>query len=132
MKIILDTNVILSAFLTEGLSNKLLDISVEKFETIISGWIIEEVTEILERKFHTPKTLIKDIILFLENSFELIEPIGKLPNVCRDPDDNNILQLAEFPKADIIITGDKDLLVLKSYKKCKILSPRDFMEKYLS
>ena len=47
--------------------------------------------------------------------------------VCRDPDDDNILAAAESGKCDCIITGDKDLLVLKAYKGIDILNPREFI-----
>jgi predicted nucleic acid-binding protein len=49
-------------------------------------------------------------------------------NICRDKDDNNIIALAVSAKADFIITGDKDLLVLKKYKSIRIVSPREFWE----
>jgi predicted nucleic acid-binding protein len=51
-------------------------------------------------------------------------------DVCRDKKDLMVLGAAEAGNADIIITGDNDLLVIKSYKNIKILSPRDSM-KYL-
>ena len=47
--------------------------------------------------------------------------------MCRDPDDDNILAAAESGKCDCIITGDKDLLVLKAYKGIDILNPREFI-----
>jgi len=54
--------------------------------------------------------------------------VSKLENqVCRDPDDDNILAAAVSGKCDCIITGDKDLLVLKEYEGIDIFSPRDFL-----
>jgi len=50
--------------------------------------------------------------------------------VALDKDDNNILYLAQYIDADLIITGDKDLLELKIIKKSMIINPRTFMEKY--
>ncbi|MCL4550295.1 MAG: putative toxin-antitoxin system toxin component, PIN family [Bacteroidetes bacterium] len=46
--------------------------------------------------------------------------------ICRDKDDNNILETAVAAKANVIISGDKDLLVLKKYKNISIISPREF------
>jgi len=54
--------------------------------------------------------------------------VSKLENpVCRDPDDDNILAAAVSGKCDCVITGDKDLLVLKEYEGIDIFSPRDFL-----
>ena len=55
---------------------------------------------------------------------------SKLENrVCRDPDDDNILAAAISGKCDCIITGDKDLLVLRQYEGINIFNPRDFLIK---
>ncbi|MGI9165717.1 MAG: putative toxin-antitoxin system toxin component, PIN family [Pyrinomonadaceae bacterium] len=54
---------------------------------------------------------------------------SKLENpVCRDPDDDNVLAAAISGECDCIITGDKDLLVLKHYQGINIFSPRDFLK----
>jgi len=55
-------------------------------------------------------------------------PATKLPKVCRDADDNNILQLAESIKTNYIITGDTDLLTLKKFRSSQIVSPAKFLE----
>jgi putative PIN family toxin of toxin-antitoxin system len=70
------------------------------------------------------------VINFLHRSFIKIIPQGTKPTICRDDDDNNILLLANSVKADIIITGDDDLLILDNYKNIKIIKPREFIEKY--
>jgi len=59
MKIVFDTNVLLSAFATHGLSYRVLDICLDKHELYISKWIIDEVTEKLRTKFSVDK---KDIL----------------------------------------------------------------------
>ena len=57
-----------------------------------------------------------------------VVPASKLENaVCRDPDDDNILAAAISGKCDCIITGDKDLLVLKQHLGVDIFNPRDFL-----
>ena len=130
MKIVLDSNVILSAFITQGLSNRVLNICIDKHILFISKWIIDEVLDKLKNKFKIPLKEIKRISTFLESGFHIIEPEGEMPTICRDKDDNNILYLAQYIDADLIITGDKDLLELKIIKKSKIINPRTFMEKY--
>jgi len=131
LKVVFDTNVILSSFLTEGLSQRVFDRCLNDFEIVISEWILAEVREKLRKKFGVPSSEVKELIDFLRNNLSYIEPKGEMPRVCRDKDDNNILRLASFAKAEVIITGDKDLLILQSYLKTIILTPRQFFEKYL-
>ncbi len=130
MKVIFDTNVILSSFITHGLSARVLDICIDHHKLYISAFIINEVTTKLKEKFKVNTKDINKSKEFLLNNFEVVNPRGTMPKICRDIDDNNILHLAEFIKADLIITGDKDLLVLKKYKKTLIITPRDYMEQY--
>lgn len=132
MKVVFDTNVILSAFLTQGVSSRILLKCLEEYEVYISGWIIEEIKEKLENKFKIKKTDIKEFLEFIKDTFLIVEPRGKLPNKSRDKDDNNLLLLAEYVSAKVLVTGDNDLLVLKKYKKTRILNPRDFYRKYLA
>jgi len=131
LKIVFDTNVILSAFFTEGLSYKVFDECLNNFDIVISKWIISEIEEKLRHKFKIPNPQINQLTKFLRTNLINLEPTGPLPKVCRDNDDNNVLKLADFSRADVIVTGDKDLLVLKSYLGAKIMNPRQFFEKYL-
>lgn len=130
MRIVFDTNVILSALLTQGLSSRVLDISIDKHNIFISQWIIDEVSDKLKNKFGIPANNLSQVLSFIQSVFEVIRPKGSLPNICRDKDDNNILHLAGHVKADLIISGDKDLLSLNSYNNIIIINPREFMEKY--
>ena len=132
MRIVFDTNVILSAFLTEGLSNRIFEHCIVHDNIFISDYIISELDRILIRIF---KVEIKDINLFfkyIDTYFYKIKPRNKVPDICRDADDNNILQIAEFTDADYIITDDKDLLSLKRYGKTEIISPREYYTKIIN
>ncbi|OHD68333.1 MAG: putative toxin-antitoxin system toxin component, PIN family [Spirochaetes bacterium RBG_16_49_21] len=96
----------------------------------MSPWIIHEVLLKLDTKLHTPKSEIERVNLFLDYVFININPDGPLPTICRDKDDNNILLLAQHVKANLIITGDNDLLSLNNYLNIKIISPRQFIENH--
>lgn len=50
----------------------------------------------------------------------------KVTDICRSADDDNILACSIASKAEYLVTGDADLLVIKTFKGCKILTPRDF------
>src|SRR4030067_1488972 len=130
MKIVFDTNVILSALISQGISFRVLDICIDKHQLFISPWIIHEVLLKLDTKLHTPKSEIERVNLFLDYVFININPDGPLPTICRDKDDNNILLLAQHVKANLIITGDNDLLSLNNYLNIKRISPRQFIENH--
>lgn len=59
---------------------------------------------------------------------KLVTPVALASQVCRDPDDDNILAAALSGPCDCVVTGDKDLLVLKRYEGVAIYSPRDFLK----
>lgn len=130
MSIVFDTNVIISALLTHGLSSRVLDIAIDRHRIFISPWIIDEITNVLQKKFKVTTADLKRVSEFIEDVFEIAEPKGTVPEICHDKDDNNILHLAHYVKAGLIITGDKDLLDITNYKGTPIVSPRRFVEKY--
>lgn len=128
MKIVLDSNVIIAAFSGRGLCTSLFELCIEKYNVIISDQILDEVYRILTKNFKIPKNNVNMIINYLKEfcekkDYEIIQE-----KICRDKDDDGIIFLAVSNKAEYIITGDKDLLVLKKYKSTKIITPRDFWE----
>jgi len=126
LKIILDTNILISASLFGGLSADILEYCFERDDIYISEFILEEYKRILIHKFEAPEnTILSNIKSFSEN-FQLIEPENEIPNFCKDKDDNSICQVAEYIQADYIITGDKEFQSLAQFKNTKILSPREF------
>jgi uncharacterized protein len=129
MKIVFDTNVILSALLTQGLSSRVLDICIDLHEIVISPWIENDVYEKITGIFGISDDGFEKVKTFLHSNFSIIKPTGEIPVICRDKDDNNVLHLAKHIDAALIITGDKDLLDLNEYSGIKIVTPRQFMEK---
>ena len=128
MKAILDTNVLLSAFLTEGICARILKRARHKqFSFILCEAILNETKRILKDKFSLPPTVIDFFLSILsEAANRVYSPEGTLSGVCRDPDDDIILRRAFETEADFLVTGDNDLLVLKKHANTKILSPREF------
>lgn len=128
LKIVFDTNVLISAFVFQGRSAKAIEYCITHTEVFISEWIFAELKEKLATKFKLTTHQIKTIEELLRTEFGVHVPTTKLPIVCRDADDNNILQLAESIKADFVITGDADLLTLKKFKSTRIVSPAIFLD----
>ncbi len=128
MKVILDTNVLLSAFLTEGICARILRRARQKgFSFILCEPVLLEIKRLLKDKFSLTSREIKLFVSTLtEAADEIYQPKGSLEGVCRDPDDDIILVCVAETGSDYLVTGDKDLLVLKKYQGAKIINPRDF------
>jgi len=130
VKVVLDTNVYVSAVLFGGKSEKIRKLSKEKkIELLVSEAIIAEVAEVLRRKFDWESWQISQIIDEIRETATLVIPHQTLSVIKEDKDDNRILECAVEGKAQYIISGDKcHLLPLKEYRDMKILSPAEFLE----
>ncbi len=130
MKAVFDTNVLVAAFATEGLCSKLLHRANRKtFGLFLSPFISREFAKILEKKLALSPGEIEEANGLLAEVAVLIDPEEKsitVLGVCRDEDDNQILACALSCEADYIVTGDQDLLALKTFRKIRIVSPREF------
>lgn len=126
MRIVLDTNVIVAAFATRGICSEVFEVCLSEHTIIISDHILFEVKDKLLSKIRLPEDFTNDIISYLKESAEVYEPQHVHGSICRDQGDIKIIGTALSGDADFIITGDNDLLILKSYAKTKIVSPREF------
>jgi uncharacterized protein len=137
MKIIIDTNVYFSAILFGGLPQILVNNSFENHEVYLSPSIISEIKDkllggraksICDKMNKVYNELaVHQFIIKLESLTNFVEPQRKI-NLCRDHKDNMILELADEIKADYIITGDKDLLVLSPFDDTKIVIAAEFIQ----
>jgi putative PIN family toxin of toxin-antitoxin system len=128
MRVILDTNVILAAFAGRGLANAVFELCLDKREVIISEHIVSELQNSLQKKLKMPKDKVLMITEYLRGFCTLSNYKRLDKEACRDIDDVKILGLSEVAKPDYIITGDKDLLVLKKFHSVPIITPREFWE----
>jgi uncharacterized protein len=128
VKAVFDTNVLLAAFLTEGVCAKLLTRArKQQFDLIICPFILHEFERLLRRKFSASKKETEAALaLIAEAAPDIAHPSGVPSGVCRDKDDDHVLACAREAEADYLVSGDKDLLVLKSYVGTRIVTPRDF------
>ena len=128
MKVVLDTNVIIASFASRGLCYSVFELCLDRFDIIISPFLIDEVKTNLSKKLKLPSSIIREVIEFLSENAALID-IDEIPKgVCKDPEDAKLLALAQKSEAAYLITGDKDLLAIKKFTSSKILSPRKFWE----
>jgi uncharacterized protein len=137
MKLILDTNVYISAFVFDKAIEQLLVYCLESMEMDI--YLSDKIWYEIEDKFLNGRVLeigskiersisSSQVLRFLElvkGSCTFIKP-SIILEICRDPKDNMFLELAKTVNADNIVTGDKDLLALQNFENTRILKPSDF------
>lgn len=128
MRVVLDSNVLIAAFATRGLCDVIFEHCINEHEIIISDFILKEVRMNLRQKLKLPKNTVFKIESYLRSHCEIYKSPRLKEKVSRDPDDDNILSLAVYSDSDLIITGDKDLLVSNSYKNIPIITPREFAD----
>lgn len=129
-KIILDTNLWVSFLISNQLEK--IDSLVQNGQIIFifSNELIEEFTDVVSRpkfkKYFSNKEI--EEILNLFDSYGKLVKVKSTVRICRDEKDNFLLNLSIDSKADFLITGDKDLLILKKIEKTKIVTFQNFLE----
>lgn len=126
MRIVLDTNVLIAAFIARGACHDLLEHCILRHSLATSEFILAELKEKLIEKFGFTAKRAAEVDALLRSRMELVVPTGLASSVCRDPDDDNILAAAAAGNCECIVTGDKDLLVLKQVGNIVIVSPAEF------
>ena len=128
MRAVFDTNVLIAAFLTEGLcSGLLIRARKQAFNLVLCDDIIREFEGLLIKKFKLTSTDFFEISAIVsEAASEILHKLNPVPNICRDPNDDMMIACAIDATADYIVTGDEDLLILKKYKDIVIMNPRNF------
>ncbi len=127
MRVFLDTNVVVSGFATRGLCADIIRLVLAEHELIIGEVVLEETRRVLQQKIHLPEPLTTDILSFLENQTIQAKP-KTMPSIrIRDEGDLLVLASALAAKADVLITGDKDLLDINEHVHGLVITdPRGF------
>lgn len=125
-KVVLDTNVLVSALLFKGSLSKMVDLwKAGRIKPVFSQATFQELKKVLTYpKFAlTPK----EILILLEEEvlpyFEVVKVIKEVKGICRDPEDDKFLSCALASGAAFVVTGDEDLLCLKQFETAKIIKP---------
>jgi uncharacterized protein len=126
MKIVLDANVVVAAFAARGLCEAVLELCLDSHEIILSEHLFAEIHKNLLKKVKLPKKVADQIITWLRENSSVVNPTPLSLKSCRDPDDVPVLGTALAAQADVIVTGDKDLLILKRFRLIPILTPGQF------
>jgi len=133
MKVVKDTNVLISGIFWKGQPNKVLNLWKEgKITPVISADMVSEFTRVMnDFKIQLPQSMIRQCTnLILRNSI-MIEPKERISVVKDDSADNMFIEASVAGDAEYIISQDKHLLKLKSYKRVKIVNPEEFNKLFL-
>ena len=132
MKVVCDTNVILSAILFGGNPEKILTAARQKKTTIYTSTaLLFECSNKLKKKFRWDESKITKVVLYLGSIVTVVKPTTII-NLIKDEADNRVLECAFEVKADYIISGDKrHLLSLKQFRGIQIISPAQFLSDVL-
>ena len=128
-KLVLDSNVFISALVFGGKPREILDLAIKGLiEVAISDDILEEIKAVLEgKKFQYPAKVVRALISEIEDLSDLVEPEAKIDAVPEDPEDYRVLECAVESAANVIVSGDSHLLALHRFGKMSIMSPDEFL-----
>ncbi len=139
LRVVLDTNVLVSGSLVgKGPSGRILRAAREgEFQILVCPAIIAEYQEAMarphiRRKYPLAVHVVPAVVEFLEVMAEMVFPSHIEPVIAEDPDDDVLLACALEGQADFIISGDSHLKALGRYRGVKILTPREFVARFLS
>lgn len=127
-RVIVDTNCWISFLIGKNLSSLVSLLSNNRIELVLCDELLEEIREVTQRpKFakHFPVLEVESLLSFLRLKGHLFTPSEDL-HICRDEEDNYLLALAMEANAHYIVTGDKDLLIIKEIASCKIVDVKTF------
>jgi uncharacterized protein len=128
MRVLLDTNVIVSAVTTRGLCADVFRAVLSDHELVTCPKVLQEVRRILHTKFAVPDNLISEYLELIRRDAILAEGKETLDVRLKDVVDIEIIASAISGKADILVTGDRELQGIRRVRKLRILSPRAFWD----
>jgi putative PIN family toxin of toxin-antitoxin system len=126
VRLVLDTNVLVAALVARGTCSDLLEHCVRQHIVISSQFLLNELGDVLEKKFRQRATDVRATLELFAETFALVTPDPLDPPVCRDRDDDVVLAAALAGECAAIITGDQDLLILNPFQGIQVLAPSAF------
>jgi len=126
MRVVLDSNVLIAAFVARGTCAELLEHCAREHQLLASEYILEEVRRNLASKAGVSARNAEAAVKLLRTRLTLVEPIDLGRRVRRDTEDDPILGTAVAAQCELLVSGDKDLLEMGEYETIRIVSPRGF------
>jgi putative PIN family toxin of toxin-antitoxin system len=129
VRVVLDSNVLLAGFGTHGLCEALVEACLERHVLVCSDHILVELERHLAGKFGVPAREVREIVRFVREHSEMVEPSNVPEAACPDPDDLPVLGTGVAGNADLVATGDAVLLAMRSYEGIPIVTVRTCYER---
>jgi uncharacterized protein len=135
MKLLLDTNVLVSAFLWQGVPGRLIELAIEQeIQLVTNRVLLDELTDVLPRKKLAKKVAATgltptQIVLNYRRLAQLVTTRKLSQAVSRDADDDHVIACAIAAQADLIVSGDEHLLSLKIHQNIPILTPAEALRR---
>ena len=126
MKLLLDTNVLVAALIARGTCSDLLEQCGRHHGVISSRPRLDELADVLARKFRQRVGDVRATVRLFEETFTLVTPVPLEAPACRDIDDDVVLATARAAECVAIVTGDQDLLILDPFQGIRVLTPSAF------
>jgi uncharacterized protein len=129
VRVVVDTNVLVSALIDDGKLRKLVVELLEKHTVILSRQMLAELADVLSRdKFTVKSSQVDRFVSSLVRMSKIAPDNARFKVVLEDPDDDKVLNTAYAGKAEFIVTGDRHLLVLVKFKRTKIVNVNQMLE----
>jgi putative PIN family toxin of toxin-antitoxin system len=131
-RVVVDNNALVSRLLiAESVPGRAVRTAVDEAQLLVSEATLEELADLLARPKFDPYVSIADRQEFLRLLGRVVElvPITFTVRACRDPKDDKFLELAINGRADLIVTGDRDLLELNPFRDIPIMTPAEYLER---
>lgn len=132
MRVVLDTNVLVSALIFPGGSPEFVYRLVleERIELITSRTLLAELGSVLEAKFGWEPTRVEESVGQLTRMATLVEATVAIAEITADPADDRVLEAAAAGEAAAIVSGDRHLLSLGTWREIPIQTPADFLASF--
>ena len=129
MRVFLDTNVLFAALATRGLCADVMRVVLAEHDLITGEVVLAELRDALDRRLRLRASTVADILTLLRTHEVVPKPDEPSEVPLRDPDDHWILATAVAGRADVLVTGDLDLLEVADRAPLTVLSPRGFWDR---
>ncbi len=128
MRIALNTNVLISAFATRGLSSDVLNLILSDHQLVLGETVLVEFDRVLRAKLKVPQGIAQEATAFLRSQAVVVSSAPPLDLPIRGKDDLPVLSEAVHGLAEVLVTGDQDLLSVAKNAPIRVLTPRGLWE----
>ena len=128
MRVFLDTNVLVAAFATRGLCADVVRVVLAEHQLITAAVVLTELRAVLIRRIKLPHATVEDILALLRDQEVVPKPPKPSDLPIRDRDDRWMLASAMAGRADVLVTGDRDLLDVAGKAALPMVDPRGFWD----